>query len=134
MAIAEKVPHGPEAVVHGDKIEKGEAKFKFISVLQSWEEFDVDKHCTGAFLKWPEKATEITTAITFQNPDLLTESETSEMSDTDNLIVVKNLPPIDSVDVLRTSQVLSLFKGDEYIGDGTFFSDSAVESDILPGP
>ena len=59
------------------------------SVLQSWEEFDEDKHCTGAFLKWPEKATEITTAITFQNPDLLTESETSEMSDTINLIVVK---------------------------------------------
>ena len=103
------VPHEPAAVVHGHKIQNGEAKFKFISLLETWEEYNEDIHSAGAFLKWPEKATEKSIysigVFNTYNTDLLTESETSELSDEDQSDMIKSLPRIDNIDMLKTSQV-----------------------------
>ena len=138
VAVAEKVPHGPGAVVHGHKIKNGEAKFKVISVLATWPGYDEDKHCKGTYLKWSEKSTEIKTKAGIKTHkdhdiDLLTESEPgSEINDEDQSVLIETLQQIIDINDLKMSQVLSLFKGDEYVGDGTFYADSIETDDILP--
>ena len=67
---------------------------------------------------------------TFSNNDLLTESESEEiyLSD-DQSNKLDDLLKVDSIDTLRNSQMLALYQGSEYIGDGTFYADS-IDTDL----